>query len=284
MRCQNTIITKVYYTNMKKLSHSEIQKASICVLEKIHTFCLKNNLRYSIAYGTLIGAARHKGFIPWDDDIDIVLPRPDYDRLIRSYQDSDTKIFASELGNCYLNFARICDMKDTIAVAYTPWANEQTGIWVDIFPIDGLDETRESFINKLPEINRITSLLFQVRGAQYAKLSWNLIKNIKIIGKRILFRNHNVSDVLKQYNNVLRKQDFETSKFCAQTAYIIYNKKEFQLSDNYREYTDIEFEGRLFKCVKKFDAVLRNYYNDYMQLPPLDQQVPKHSDNIIYWK
>ena len=73
---------------MKAISQEEIRSIQIAILNSVDAFCRKNNLKYSLAYGTLIGAVRHKGFIPWDDDIDIIMPRPDYDRFVAKYKDS----------------------------------------------------------------------------------------------------------------------------------------------------------------------------------------------------
>ena len=71
---------------MKKLSHSEIQEALACILKDVDAFCRENGIRYSLAYGTLIGAVRHRGFIPWDDDIDLLMPRPDFERFVAAYK------------------------------------------------------------------------------------------------------------------------------------------------------------------------------------------------------
>lgn len=71
---------------MKPITTHELRKIQIEILKSIHNYCQENNLRYSLAYGTLLGAVRHKGFIPWDDDIDIMMPRPDYEQFLKGYR------------------------------------------------------------------------------------------------------------------------------------------------------------------------------------------------------
>lgn len=82
---------------METLSLKDIQGVLLRIMKYIHSFCVENDIKYSLCGGTLIGAIRHKGFIPWDDDIDITIPRPDYDRFVKIFKDSDEfKLFAPE--------------------------------------------------------------------------------------------------------------------------------------------------------------------------------------------
>ena len=84
------------------------------ILKDVHAFCKANGIRYSMAYGTLLGAVRHKGFIPWDDDIDIVMPRADYDRFCREYKSDRYELFCSaRQPDAYVAYARVADMRET---------------------------------------------------------------------------------------------------------------------------------------------------------------------------
>ena len=96
---------------MKELTLKDLQRIGLQIMKEIDKWCLEHNVSYSLCGGSLIGAIRHKGFIPWDDDIDIVMPRPEYERFVREFRHPDLVCVAPELQNSYLTFARVCDIK-----------------------------------------------------------------------------------------------------------------------------------------------------------------------------
>ena len=112
---------------MKELTLKEIQQYGLDVLLHVHEFCVAHDIPYSLAYGTLIGAVRHKGFIPWDDDIDIIMTRENFDRFLRVYQSSgDFLLVSPNDKKSYLAFARVCDMKNSEIVTRSPWSKYKT--------------------------------------------------------------------------------------------------------------------------------------------------------------
>ena len=124
---------------MREMSLKDIQGVSLDILNEIHEFCQGNSIRYTLYYGTLLGAIRHNGFIPWDDDVDIAMPRPDYDRFINSYvSKKGYKLFSREINeneNVYIPFSRVCEMEKTMVISpIIPWCSSLTGVWIDIFP------------------------------------------------------------------------------------------------------------------------------------------------------
>ncbi|MFR5682857.1 MAG: phosphorylcholine transferase LicD [Clostridia bacterium] len=130
------------------MSLEEIKSIQLDILSQVANYCDRNGLRYFLAYGTLLGAVRHKGYIPWDDDIDIMMPRPDYMQFINSFNNEKC---ALRVGSHYLDknypyvIAKVYDTstlcKENIDVEYS------IGINIDVFPIDGLPETERSFRN-----------------------------------------------------------------------------------------------------------------------------------------
>lgn len=125
------------------LSVKEEQEIELEIMQKIHLFCQENALRYIMVYGTLLGAVRHKGFIPWDNDIDIAMPRPDYEKMLELLK---TKSVGDHLYHVHYStdpayhylVTRICDDRTIVNVPYIRDKPERLGIWVDIFPVDGL--------------------------------------------------------------------------------------------------------------------------------------------------
>lgn len=124
---------------MKTLSLEEIRKSQIETMCILRDFCKKNNLRYYLTFGTLLGAVRHKGFIPWDDDVDIFMPRNDYDYLIKHFNDSNInnrEVLAKEITPEHIyNFAKIVD-RNTVLIE--KGQTNKIGVWIDIFPLENI--------------------------------------------------------------------------------------------------------------------------------------------------
>jgi lipopolysaccharide cholinephosphotransferase len=269
---------------MKQLTLIEIQDVSLRIMKEVHAFCLDNNIRYSLAYGTLIGAVRHKGFIPWDDDLDIIMPRPDYERFCKMYKGATTKAFATSLGNCYINYGRVCDV-NTIANPHTTWATEEHGVWIDVFPVDGIADTYEDFIKNGDALRKLDNKLFEARGT---KDKWNsnrsLFFNLKKVAKKILFGHYNIDEIKGQYQRLLNLTDFETSKIAGSVQYPPTIEKEFLPTEIYKEYMLADFCDAKFYILKEYDKFLRRFYGNYMQLPPEEKRVPDHAQHVFYWK
>ncbi len=154
-----------------ELSLEEVQRESMRMLSVIDRVCVTNGIRYSLGYGSLIGAVRHKGFIPWDDDVDLIMTRPEYEKFVRLVnndgvmRDNRLKFFAPELGNAFFNIARVCDMQRTRVRKYNQWNDEDIGMWISVFPIDSLPADNGALIR------RQSKVCFQVCGARVPLLS-----------------------------------------------------------------------------------------------------------------
>lgn len=267
---------------MKELSLQDRKDLSLEIMKDVHAFCIEHNIHYSLAGGTLIGAIRHHEFVPWDDDLDIVLPRPDYERFCASYVSDKYKLFAYPLGNSRIPFARVCDMKRTYSNTYTKWADEETGIWIDIIPLDGIGCSKEEFAIKAEEIRKLYNTLFHTRGARMSLKGMPLKRKIKIIGKRILYGKYNIDDLLKQYHDLV-VGDWDNDQHAGNLSAPVYVRKEYLDRDIFDEYILVDFCDTQFCAFKEYDRYLRNYFGDYMQLPPVEQRVPGHGEHKMYW-
>ena len=147
---------------MKEMSLKDIQSISLEILKDVHAFCVKNNIKYTLQGGTLLGSVRHNGFIPWDDDIDIAMPRPDYEKFCRNYvSKKGYQLICRQNNECYIMFARVAEMEKTIAKCdILPWTNKSTGIWIDIFPLDGVEDDYAAAKAMCSEIKKIYDMCF----------------------------------------------------------------------------------------------------------------------------
>lgn len=272
---------------MREMTLKDIQNVSLDILQDVHKFCVENNIKYTLQGGTLIGAIRHKGFIPWDDDIDIAMPRPDYDRFIRTYHSSlGYKVFSRELletKDVYIAYTRVCDMKRTfVDYKNLPWNVESTGVWIDVFPLDGVDEIEDEWkkrYNQIKKYARIGSYLrlsyrpFAMNKTISSRWRWLLAKTIS---KLYSF------DVIDKQIGLCRKVLFgNTSRYC-NCSLIKYGLRECHSKSVIECLILVPFEDKEFYVMSKYDEALSEKYGNYMQLPPVSQQVHGHGGKY-YW-
>lgn len=250
------------------LTIQEQQEVMLGIMKAIHTFCIDNKIRYVLLFGTLLGAVRHKGFIPWDNDMDIGIPRPDYDKLVTLLNSGKTigdhfyHLHYTNDDSYHYQIMRICDDRTTVKPPYIRDQPGRMGVWVDIFPIDGvpgktpLDILRRArlFINKKLQIADI----YSVRDKNdFANRAGNLICKIFPNAKK---RNYKI-------DSILRKTPFETSEFVGDME--DRDEKIFSFERSFfEEYVLLDFEDTKFFCPAKWDEYLKKAYGDYMQLPP----------------
>lgn len=258
---------------MKTLSNHIVRSIQLQILEEIDAFCKAEGLRYSLAYGTLIGAIRHKGYIPWDDDIDLLMPRPDYDRFLRGFHSEKNEVIDLSASNvCVETFAKV-SRKGTVMVdrglGRVLW-----GVNVDIFPIDGapeagLAEYYASMCRKREWISRLCPF-YKVVGKDKAK--WF----VKYCLKRLRYPHlGDCATVKAGINADLRACRFEDAPLAG--AYFGDDEiREFMPREWFESYTELEFEGKRYPVLTHYDDYLCRLFGDYMQLPPEGQRVTHH--------
>ncbi len=271
---------------MRELSLREIQEYSLKVLLHVHDFCVTHNIQYSLAYGTLIGAVRHKGFIPWDDDVDIIMTRDNFERFLKEYQsDDEFKLVSPYDKNSYIAFARVCDMKDTVIETSHTWSSYQTGIWIDIFPVDHIDDDFQKHLARYKKLHRdwIDILRYRTTFYSYPNPIKKPYSIVTIFAKRRLWPN--ALEMLRQrmddYLNEIKSRDYIHSSHCAQLA--LPDDFGYYDSADFDEYTTLEFEGHQLSVIKAYDKVLRQLYGDYMKFPSLGQMTPQQADYIHFY-
>lgn len=262
--------------NDRKLSLEEIKAIEINILKFVRNVCQENHLRYFLCGGTLLGAIRHKGFIPWDDDIDILMPRDDYRRLIEILKDNEKYRSISIYYNddYYYSFAKIIDPATNFYETELQRPIKGYGVYIDIFPIDGLPKSDLGLKIHFNVVMILRKLLylslnksFQLSFKHWSRLPKFIVwKFVSIIGwKRWI----------QIIEGLAIKFDFHHSN---KVACIVsgYGKKELVHKVIFKKAIQVEFEGKKYCAPVGFDEYLTNLYGNYMELPPEEKRISHH--------
>ena len=271
---------------MQELSLKELQHVSLDIMKEVHRFCVENKIRYSIAGGTLIGAIRHKGFIPWDDDVDLMMPRPDFERFCKTFRsDKLDFIYYGNDKTAIACFARPVDTKRTIYKTERPWTIQDSGVWIDIFPVDGVEESQEAFTKRYNKLCKWRDIAYKFRRQNHhiskGDSAWSIAKTY--IAKVITLGGIIPAWIIGKMVKNISQYDYDSSKNISQYSDlidgpIIYDKKDFE------DFVLVDFEDSQFYAVKGYDHLLRQIYGDYMQLPPEEDRQPKQYWIHFYWR
>ena len=264
---------------MRLVSIEELKSIQLEILDDVHRFCTTNGLRYSLTGGTLIGAIRHHGYIPWDDDIDVMLPRPDYERFLRTYHSDENEVIdLMHSGLCVETFAKV-SRKGTL-VTDPKLGRSLWGINIDLFPVDGFpgENTRAHF-DRVDSINKRLGVFcpfFKI--VKKNKGIWF----VKYLLKRLFFfYPHSYLHFKARLEQLLKSYPFDDSPmaalFCGGDGW-----REVMPKEVFDSYIEKDFEGKQYHVIAHYDDYLKRVFGDYMQFPPEEERVNKHAyDNFV---
>lgn len=264
---------------MRRLNTEEVKKIQIEILDVVSSFCEENNINYWLDSGTLLGAIRHKGYIPWDDDIDIGMLREDYDKFAELFNQSNDRYRFVDIDNTpdfYVAFAKIID---TNTLLYEPDKNgNKLAINIDLFVYDNA-----------PDDDRLVKKMYNKRDrlrtiALFSKNS-NVLENDSIKNK-ILKRVLHLLCMPFSREKCLKKMIVNSKRFSKQETERVGNFTcVVRLASDKRifdSFVSVPFEEKHYKAPVGYDKWLRDLYGDYMKLPPVEKQVTHHLYEAYY--
>ena len=251
----------------------ELRQIQIGILDEVHSFCEAHGLRYFLSSGTLIGAVRHKGYIPWDDDIDIYMPREDYEAFLNTYHDKSGRYKAINPrleSDYYYTFAKVVDLRTKMIETETE--GYEIGVFMDIFPVDYVTDD----LQERERVFKLKKLLYKIRRCK--------ISNANPLRSRLAYWCYKSLPVSAHYVFRLIQRlivlGIPTHTVCNMTEAGPKIKGCFPAED-IASSVDIEFEGKLYKTMVGYKDYLERTYGDYMTLPPVEQRVTHQFE--AYW-
>lgn len=268
---------------MKEIKLEEQRSIQVEVLKDVHKFCTEHKITYFLAYGTLLGAIRHKGYIPWDDDIDIIMPRSDYERFFKTYGNETYEALDYKKDKTYpYPFGKISD-KRTILKEEKIRFDLENGIYIDVFPLDGITENikkAQMLFKRMQILKTIMTLkLKRIRGLK------------RSLCRQVLFVTLQGIVCFIPYKWVLKKIDYlaQTASNNPHNNYagvLVENDNHLSIYPKITSYKDlilVDFEQYQFYAPKEYDKILKSNYGNYMELPPEEERVPHHLCKM-WWK
>ena len=265
---------------MREITTKEYKKIATELLDDFDKVCRVHNIRYSIAYGTLLGAVRHKGFIPWDDDIDVIIPRADYYKLleVRDELKENHQIVSIETNKKFTApLAKLIDTYTILRQIGHAAEKIDLGVYVDIFVYDFIPENKDK-----------TNLIYKT--CNFMQKAWGFCEyepNDKYPRIVNFFRGianrsglaRKVAIIMDQY----AKSRCKRSNYYSCLMYGYKNRKIYIVPQNeFNDLCDYTFEGVKVKGLSDYDKYLSCWYGDYMKLPPIEERVSGHSFEVYH--
>ena len=275
---------------MKEMCLADLQSVSLDILRDVHAFCVGHDIPYTLAYGSLLGAIRHDGFIPWDDDVDIFIPRPEYDRFCRTFRAEGLECVSSLTHpDCLIAFARVRDTRRTLAVNRYPWIfeRENQGCWIDVFPLDAMPDDPVAYSEHYKKIQGLYKQVFRRRKLKGDARPFGMVRVLKQTFHRIQHPTWFWGDprpYLKELEAEMVRIPYGSTATVSQLG-CPDNEKDCFRTEWMTDRILHRFGDGEFYIPAAYDEILKDMFGDYMQLPPPELRLPLQLDHIkFYWR
>ena len=258
-------------------SEKNFQRLLLNMLSWFHNFCVENNLRYYMIGGTMLGAVRHKGFIPWDDDIDVAMPRKDYERFIELAKNAKNDRYVIEsaqednLEYQYL-YAKIYDTRTTLVE--NTRSKARRGVYIDVFPLDGIGNTNDEAKQNVKSIHNLIKFHLIITCDFRRGRKWH--KSLAIVLGRLITPTFvKERRINNKINNLCKKYDFDESLYVGNICGNWW-EKEIMPAKYFGTPKLYDFEEIKVFGVESPAEYLTSLYGDFMRLPPKEKRKSHH--------
>lgn len=259
----------------KEVPLNEAKRIMLRILQSVDKCCRENKINYSLDWGTLLGAVRHQGFIPWDDDIDLMMSRKDFNKFRCVYSDKNYDMLTNDEPEWGWNYIRICDKTTEVVFGPDTERIKRHGLWLSIFPIDSVPDDPHEWKCQQLQINFYHALCRLKRSVWTKK---GMTKNILKACLRWLLSPISMCYLAKKEEKLLSKYSSKRTVMAFQRD-IDYHIRPTKYMD---AYVDLEFEDGHFMAIASYDNYLKDEFGDYMTPPPIEQRVPSHGYKAFY--
>ena len=262
---------------MKKITDEELKRIQIDILDEVHEICKNNGIKYTLAYGTLIGAVRHGGYIPWDDDIDLLMFSEDFHRLVNYYENHSTRYRIAHydtMGNSYRKLqAKVYDPDTEINEHNCKMGD--IGVNIDIFILHSIGNTEREAIRNF---HRIRFRIETIIASNWEKYEINHSKSVIYNIAKLFF--YMVGKIIP-YNLLYERTIARLESFRDHSKYVISlgslgRTKDIHNRELFEKLTEISFENSSYYAIEAYDSFLTKLYGDYMELPPEEKRITHH--------
>lgn len=268
-------------TGKRPLTSNELKKLQLEMMDEIDEFCRKNKIQYYLIGGTLLGAIRHSGYIPWDDDIDIILFRDDYEKLLKSFvsESGNTQIIQKDnVKNYNYLYAKAIHTKTVLIESDIRHA---IGVNIDIFSLDSMPEIKEDCEKIVRKVKFYKDIL-TLKYLRYRK-GRNIWKNTVVFLCRYILKIIPDRFLINKGYKLFIQYHFNTGSKLVANLGGAWGAREIFYRTDFLEAIEIDFEKRKYYIPKGYERILTSLYGDYMKLPPVEKRVTHHGFEA-YWK